>query len=133
MLSSMLVIADGFSRFILLFLPLCYFLIYKKLTGIDPVQIWIALVPKGTGFVLQSMEKLNWNRSKRNWEISISDQIRSAFSHLLILYFHHLILHLLESRTELYNQHIILLNLYQLSQINLYTKEFNALNDEFQS
>ena len=31
----------------------------------------------------QSMEKRNWNRSKRNWEIPISDQNRSAFSHLL--------------------------------------------------
>ena len=42
---------------------------------------------------------------QRNLEIPISDRNRSAFIHLLILYFHHLILHLLKSKTKLYNQH----------------------------
>ena len=60
---------------------------------------------KRTGSVPQSMEKRNWNRSKRNWEIPISDQNRSSFRHLLILYFHHFILHLLKSKTKLHNQH----------------------------
>ena len=78
----MLVIADGFRRLILLFLLWFHYLISDKLTWIDPVQIWIALAPKGTGSVPQSMEKRNWNRSKRNWEIPISDQNHSAFSHL---------------------------------------------------
>ena len=112
----MLVIADDFCRLILLFLPLCYFLIFDKLTVIDPVQIWILLVQKGTISVLRSMEKRNWNRSKRNWEIPISDQNRSAFIHLLILCFHHLILHLLKSRTKLHNQHNVSLKfLYKTS------------------
>ena len=74
----MLVIADGFRRPILLFLLWYHFLIFGKLTGIDLVQIWIALVPKGTGSVPQSMGKRNWSRSKRNWEIPISDQIGSG-------------------------------------------------------
>ena len=73
----MLVIADGFRRLLLLFLLWYHFLIFGKLTGIDPVQIWIALVPKGTGSVPQSMEKRNWSRSNGNWEIPISDQNRS--------------------------------------------------------
>ena len=73
----MLVIADGFRRLLLLFLLWYHFLIFGKLTGIDPVQIWIALVPKGTGSVPQSIEKRNWSRSKGNWEIPISDQNRS--------------------------------------------------------
>ena len=34
--------------------------------------------PNGTGSVLQSMEKRNWNRSKKKWEIPISDQISSG-------------------------------------------------------
>ena len=38
----------------------------------------------------QSMEKWNWNRSKRNWEILISGQNRSVFIHLHSLCFHHL-------------------------------------------
>ena len=74
----MLVIADGFRRPILLFLLWYHFLIFGKLTGIDLVQIWIALVPKGTGSVPQSMGKRNWSRSKGNWEIPISDQIGSG-------------------------------------------------------
>ena len=103
----MLVIADGFRRPILLFLLWCHFLIFDKLTGIDPVQIWIALVPKGTGSVPQSMGKLNWSRSKRNWEIPISDQNRSAFSHLHYLCFHRLMFHLLKSQAIRDNQHTI--------------------------
>ena len=61
--------------------------------------------------------------SKRNWlcsskhgeteleqiqkdlEIPISDQNRSAIIHLHLIYFHHLILHLLKSKTKLHNQH----------------------------
>ena len=104
---AMLVIADGFRRLILLFLPWFHFLISGKLTGIDLVQIWIALVPKGTGSVPQSMGKRNWSRSKRNWEIPISDQNRSAFILDCLKYFHHLILHLLKSKTKLHNQHNI--------------------------
>ena len=77
-LHDMLVIADGFRLLLLLFLLWYHFLIFGKLTRIDLVQIWIALVPKGTGSVPQSMEKRNWNRSKRNWEIPISDQIGSG-------------------------------------------------------
>ena len=102
----MLVIADGFRRPILLFLLWCHFLIFDKLTGIDPVQIWIALVPKGTGSLPQSMGKRNWSRSKRNWEIPISDQNRSAFSHLHYLCFHRLMFHLLKSQAIRDNQHI---------------------------
>ena len=102
----MLVIADGFRRLFLQFLPWFHYLIFDKLIGIDLVQIWIALVPKGTGSVPQSMEKRNWSRSKRNWEIPISDQNRSAFSHLHYLCFHRLMLHLLKSQTILDNQHI---------------------------
>ena len=102
----MLVIADGFRRLFLQFLPWFHYLIFVKLIGIDLVQIWIALVPKGTGSVPQSMEKRNWSRSKRNWDIPISDQIRSAFSHLHYLCFHRLMLHLLKSQTILDNQHI---------------------------
>ena len=49
---DMLVIADGFHHFILLFLPWNHFLIFGKLTGIDPVQIWIPLVSKWTTPVL---------------------------------------------------------------------------------
>ena len=101
----MLVIADGFRRLFLQFLPWFHYLIFDKLIGIDLVQIWIALVPKGTGSVPQSMEKRNWSRSKRNWEIPISDQNRSAFSHLHYLCFHRLMLHLLKSQTILDNQH----------------------------
>ena len=101
----MLVIADGFRRPILLFLLWCHFLIFGKLTGIDPVQIWIALVPKGTGSVPQSMGKRNWSRSKRNWEIPISDQNRSAFGHLHYLCFHRLMFHLLKSQAIRDNQH----------------------------
>ena len=101
----MLVIADGFRRPILLFLLWCHFLIFDKLTGIDPVQIWIALVPKGTGSVPQSMGKRNWSRSKRNCEIPISDQNRSAFSHLHYLCFHRLMFHLLKSQAIRDNQH----------------------------
>ena len=96
----MLVIADGFRRLILLLLLLDHLLILLDPIGINLVQIRIALVPKGTGSVPQSMEK-------RNWEISISDQNRSAFSPLLILYFHCLMLHLLKSEAILHNQHII--------------------------
>ena len=116
----MLVIADGFRRLILLFLPWFHFLISGKLTGIDLVQIWIALVPKGTGSVPQSMGKRNWSRSKRNWEIPISDQNRSAFSHLHYLYFHHLILHLLKSKTKLHNQHNLKLCQNKLYLISKY-------------
>ena len=118
----MLVIADGFRRLILLFLPWFHFLISGKLTGIDLVQIWIALVPKGTGSVPQSMGKRNWSRSKRNWEIPISDQNRSAFILDCLKYFHHLILHLLKSKTKLHNQHnnkIILKILLNFSTLEL--------------
>ena len=115
----MLVIADGFRRLFLQFLPWYHFLIFGKLTGIDLVQIWIALVPKGTGSVPQSMEKRNWSRSKRNWEIPISDQNRSDFSHLHYLYFHRLMLHLLKSQVILDNQHILRLILSTLSLIRL--------------
>ena len=112
----MLVIADGFRRLNLLFLPWFHFLISGKLTGIDLVQIWIALVPKGTGSVPQSMGKRNWSRSKRNWEIPISDQNRSAFILDCLKYFHHLILHLLKSKTKLHNQHKV--EIYKLLTID---------------
>ena len=103
----MLAIADVFCRLLLQFLLKDHLLILLDPTWIYLVQIWIALVPKGTSSVFKSMEKRNWNRSKRNWEIPISDQNRSAIIHLHLIYFHHLILHILKSKTKLHNQHII--------------------------
>ena len=127
----MLVIADGFRRLFLQFLPWFHYLIFDKLIGIDLVQIWIALVQKWTGSAPQSMEKRNWSRSKRNWEIPISDQNRSAFSHLHYLCFHRLMLHLLKSQTILDNQH----NTYSISYLyllfSMFYKNFSQISIKY--
>ena len=94
----MLVIQLGCCHLILLFKLLNHLLKLWIPTRIDSVLIQESIVPKGTTPVLQSPKK--WN-----WEIPISDQNWSVFTHLHSLCFHHLKLQFQVAGTKLNNQH----------------------------
>ena len=73
----------GCCHLIVLFLLLVYFL---KLG----IQIQESIVPKETSPLPKRLEKWDWDKSKRNWDVLISSQISSYFSYLHLQCFHRL-------------------------------------------